>query len=92
MDKNELYATANMARLDLSESEAEKLNNAVSEMLDYFAMMQNVNTEGLEPTTHALLSMNRVREDTDRKYPDTDLLMKNAPELEDQFIVIPNVL
>jgi aspartyl-tRNA(Asn)/glutamyl-tRNA(Gln) amidotransferase subunit C len=92
MDKKELYTTANMARLTLSEAEVEKLSIAVSEMLDYFAIMQNIDTEKLEPTTHALLSKNRLREDENKKYAETDLLLKNAPELEDNFIVIPNVL
>jgi aspartyl-tRNA(Asn)/glutamyl-tRNA(Gln) amidotransferase subunit C len=92
MDIKELYSTANMARLTISEKEAEKLNTAVSQMLDYFAIMQNVDTEKLEPTTHALLSKNRVRSDENIKFEDSNLLLKNAPELEDKLIVIPNVL
>ncbi len=81
-----------MARLTLTESEVKRLNTAVSQMLDYFTVMQKIDTTNLEPTTHALLSSNRVREDSNTVYTDTDLLLNNAPELEDKLIVIPNVL
>ena len=93
MDKNELYITAQMARLKLSETETHELEKAVSQMLEYFEKMKEVDVKELEPTTHALLKDNRLRKDglTDNKSDPEDIL-KNAPELEDRFIVIPNVL
>jgi aspartyl-tRNA(Asn)/glutamyl-tRNA(Gln) amidotransferase subunit C len=47
---------------------------------------------GLEPTTHALLRENRLREDQERDMNAADALLQNAPEREERFIVIPNVL
>jgi len=93
MEKNDLYITAQMARLELSETEALELEEAVSQMLEYFEKMKEVDVTDLEPTTHALLKDNRLRKDepADKKSKPKDIL-KNAPELEDRFIVIPNVL
>ena len=91
MDAKELNETANLALIDLSEEETQKLGAAVSDMLEYFARMSEIDVDNLEPTTHALLKQNRTR--VDSSFPqDADTLLENAPELEDRFIVIPNVL
>ena len=92
METEELYATAKMARLTLTPEEVERLRAAVEQVLAYFSHMREIDVDGLEPTTHALLSENRLREDTpdDERLPDR--LLENAPEREERFIVIPNVL
>ena len=92
MDAGELLATARMARLALSEKELETLGKAVEQMLTHFSHMREVDVEGLAPTTHALLRENRLREDVEADPSSSVPLLENAPELEERFIVIPNVL
>jgi aspartyl-tRNA(Asn)/glutamyl-tRNA(Gln) amidotransferase subunit C len=92
MDAEELSATARMARLTLTDSEVEKLRAAVERMLQYFSLMREVDVDGLAPTTHALLRENRLREDREDGRNLSDELIENAPEREERFIVIPNVL
>jgi aspartyl-tRNA(Asn)/glutamyl-tRNA(Gln) amidotransferase subunit C len=92
MDAEELYTTARMARLSLKPHEVEKLRQAVEQMLGYFSHMRSLDVEALQPTTHALLKENRLREDRESAGVDTDRLLDNAPQREDRFIVIPNVL
>ena len=81
-----------MARLTLSDEEQEKLGRAVDQMLAHFSHMKDIDVQGLAPTTHALLKENRLREDVEIQAPLTDKLLENAPEREERFIVIPNVL
>lgn len=92
MDREELTATAHMARLHLSEEEIENLQAAVLRMLEYFSKMREVDVAPLEPTTHVLLRQNRVRNDEPSAEVDPDRLLENAPELEGRLITIPNVL
>jgi aspartyl-tRNA(Asn)/glutamyl-tRNA(Gln) amidotransferase subunit C len=92
MDADELYTTARMARLTLKPEEVEKLRAAVEQMLQYFSQLKSVDVSSLPPTTHALLEKSRVREDREVRDDNTGLIIDNAPELEDRFIVIPNVL
>jgi aspartyl-tRNA(Asn)/glutamyl-tRNA(Gln) amidotransferase subunit C len=98
MEAGELAITARMARLTLSEEEMGKLGRAVEQMLAYFAHMKEIDVEGLVPTTHALLRENRLRPDAEASGAAagepvaTDALLGNAPEREERFIVIPNVL
>ena len=54
--------------------------------------MNALDTDGLEPTTHALVKDNRVRPDTVVPSLLADALVDQAPEREDRFFVIPNVL
>ena len=91
MDREELYVTAQLARLELSRDEADRLEKAVFQMLEYFAKMKELDVTGLEPTTQ-LAQDNSLREDTAADARDTEPLLTNAPELEDRLIVIPNVL
>jgi len=97
LKKEELFITANLARLELDESEAEKLNQAVSQMIEYFTLMDKVDVENLSPTTHILTKENRTREDIPRQNKEAEIslankLIENAPEKEGRFIVVPNVL
>jgi len=92
MDQKELYVTASLAQLELSEGEAKVLNAAVEEMLEYFSRMKEIDVDHLEPTTHPLLKTNRTRTDLVVESSLADRLLENAPETEDRFIVIPNVL
>jgi aspartyl-tRNA(Asn)/glutamyl-tRNA(Gln) amidotransferase subunit C len=92
MDASELAITARMARLTLSDEEQEKLGMAVEQMLVHFSHMKEIDVQGLLPTTHALLKENRLREDVENRTEASDTLLENAPEREERFIVIPNVL
>jgi aspartyl-tRNA(Asn)/glutamyl-tRNA(Gln) amidotransferase subunit C len=92
MDIGELETTAALAQIELGEGDLEKLGEAVSQMLAYFEKMNTVDTEGREPTTHALVRENRVRVDTLVPSPLADAMVDQAPEREDRFFVIPNVL
>ncbi len=91
MDREELQVTAQLARLELSREEADLLEKAVLQMLEYFAKMKELDVSGLQPTTQ-LAQDNRLRDDSAQAPQDTEPLLKNAPELEDRLIVIPNVL
>jgi len=92
MDIGELETTAALAQIDLQDGDLARLGDAVSQMLAYFASMNALDTEGLEPTTHALVKDNRVRSDVVVPSTLADDLVDRAPEREDRFFVIPNVL
>jgi len=111
MEAEELQITAQMARLTLSPAEEETLRRAVERLLAYCSHMASLPVDDLEPTTHALLTKNRLRADEeaagraagatpagapagapDGDAPAADSLLANAPEREDRFVLIPNVL
>ena len=92
MKLDELYVTAKLAKLDLGEKEAEKLAEEVSRMLEDFVVMEQVDVTGLKPTVQTLGRANRIREDIVSSVDVSDKILRNAPETEDRFIIIPKVL
>ncbi len=92
MEADELQVTARMARLALSPGEEQVVRRAVERMLAYCAQLAKADVAGLEPTTHPLVRENRVRADEPRASGLSDALVAAAPETEDRFILIPNVL
>ena len=91
MDKSELITTAALAKLSLEENEAQKLTEMVDQMLSYFSKMMEVEVDHLAPTTHAFQEENVVRSDEPRP-GNPEALLDRAPERDDRFITIPNVL
>ena len=94
MDIAELRTTASLAMVDLHEDEVSRLAGAIDEMLGYFTMMQQVDIEGVEPTTHVRSSESPVREDRSGSVEgiDPQELVQRASEYDRGHIVIPNVL
>ena len=93
MQKEELLITASLARLELNEGEIDQLEKAVSSMIEYFAVMDEIDVDDLEPTTHAFVRENRTREDIAAEVSGMpDILIANSPERDDRFIVVPNVI
>jgi aspartyl-tRNA(Asn)/glutamyl-tRNA(Gln) amidotransferase subunit C len=92
MEKDELIITAAQAQLELTPEEEDRLRTAVSQMLDYFSLMSEVDVDNLPPTTHALIRENALRPDTAERTNNQEDLVSRAPEHENNYIVIPNVL
>lgn len=93
MQKDELLITASLARLELNDGEIDRLDEAVSSMIEYFAVMDEIDVDDLEPTTHAFVRENRTREDIHAEESGMpDKLIANSPERDERFIVVPNVI
>jgi len=92
MLKEELIITASLAMLELEETEAEKLNQAITQMIEYFSLMEKIDVSDLPPTTHVFVKENRTREDVPAEISIADKLIENAPEKDGRFIVVPNIL
>ncbi len=92
MDKTDIEITVELAQMELSDAEMNRLGNEVQAMLEYFAQMNAVNVDGVEATTHSLQKAMRVRPDTIVPSTLSDMLLEQAPETEGRLISLPNVL
>lgn len=88
--REEVLHIAALARLELSEAEVEEYRQQLSAVLEYFARLQAVDTEGIPPTASVLPPRSVLRPDEPRPGLPRDALLANAPEVEDgQFRVPP---
>ena len=92
MDLSELKITAELANLDLTDEEFSSLGGEVEKMLVYFSKMRGADVAALLARRKIRTVTNRLRRDEQIEETPPDALLESAPELEDRFIVIPNVL
>lgn len=77
-----------LARLGLSEAEVEKFCLQLSNILENFEILKEVDTENVSPATHTILLQNVFREDeVAASYPQVDVLANAPRKQEDCFKV-----
>jgi len=90
MEPEELRRTAELAQLSLSDQEFADLTRAAEEVLEFFAVLQEVDVS--EDDQADAITAATLRPDTPSQRIVADELLEVAPEVEDRLILIPNVL
>lgn len=83
---------AKLARLELSDAEKSRFTEQLNGILKYVEKLNELDTEGVEPTTHVLPVINVMREDQARPSWPLEEVLLNAPEEEDGQFRVPAVL
>lgn len=90
--KDEVLYVADLARLDLDDEMIDKFSSQIGTILDYVDKLNEVDTEGIKPTSHAISLTNAFREDEQIDHLERDKALANAPEKEDGNFVVPKVV
>ncbi len=90
--REEVLHVADLARLDMDENAVETLAAQIGTILDYVDKLNEVDTEGINPTSHAISLTNAFREDGEPAQMDRDDALANAPEKEDGNFIVPRVV
>lgn len=90
--REDVERLAGTARLYILEDEIEQMTEELNKIIEYARTLQEVDTTGVEPTTHVIELTNVMRDDTPEEGIDRDLLFKNAPDHEDGQFKVPSVL
>lgn len=78
-----------LAKLELSPEEQEQAKKDMTNMLEYVGKLNELDTEGVEPMSHAFSVHNVFREDVVTNGDDRDNMLKNAPEQKDGAYNVP---
>lgn len=81
-----------LARIEVSENEAERLTKELSAVLDYVDELKQVNTEGLEEVSQVTGLVNVQRPDVPRIAENRDEIFKQAPEMKDGYFKVKAIL
>ena len=92
LSPEEVLHIARLARIALTPADVDRLTAQLSAILDHFAALAAVDTEGLEPTAHPLPLTNVMRADVVTASLTLGEAMANAPEAEDGFFRVRAVL
>jgi aspartyl-tRNA(Asn)/glutamyl-tRNA(Gln) amidotransferase subunit C len=88
---------ASLARIALSDGDAERLAPELNNILGWIEQLGEVDTSGVEPMTAVIPNTLRLRDDVIDADPLTgggkrELLMTNAPQAEHGFFTVPKVI
>ncbi|WP_010277370.1 Asp-tRNA(Asn)/Glu-tRNA(Gln) amidotransferase subunit GatC [Paenibacillus senegalensis] len=83
---------AKLARLELSEEEKQTFTGQLNAILKYAEQLNELDTDGVEPTSHVVPVSNVLREDVNRPSLPVEKVFLNAPEEEDGQFKVPAVL
>ena len=78
--------------MELSEEEKEQAKKDMANMLDYIDMLNELDTEGVEPMSHVFPVHNVFREDIVVNGDTRDQILKNAPEQKDGSFMVPKTV
>jgi aspartyl-tRNA(Asn)/glutamyl-tRNA(Gln) amidotransferase subunit C len=88
----EVEHIANLARLHLTGEEKQKFSQQLSQILDYIARLQELDTSQIPPTFSLIPDQSPLREDEVQPGLLIDQLLSNAPQVEANQFRVPPVL
>jgi aspartyl-tRNA(Asn)/glutamyl-tRNA(Gln) amidotransferase subunit C len=83
---------AKLARLSLEEGELERLTVELNSILTYMDQLRQVDTQAVEPTTHAMELFNVLRDDQVRPSMGVEEVLANAPRRFGDSFQVPRVI
>lgn len=89
---DEVSHVAVLARLEFSLEEKERLTRDLNRILDYVEKLNELDTSGVQATSHVLPLSNVFREDVVRPSMPRELVLANAPSSDGRFFRVPKVL
>jgi len=92
LEREEVKKVAHLARLALTEDETDAFTGQLAQILDYVEQLNELDTENVAPTAHAIDMRNVTRPDDLENYEHREDLLDAAPEREGDFFRVPKIL
>jgi len=88
----EVEHVAKLAKLNLSKEELDTFPGQLDNILSYAAKLDELDTEGVVPTTHAFSNQNAFREDEMKESLPRDEALANGPNENGEAFVVPRII
>jgi aspartyl-tRNA(Asn)/glutamyl-tRNA(Gln) amidotransferase subunit C len=92
ISKEEVKHVAHLARLAITEEEAEKFALQLGAITDFAEQLKELDTTNVVPTTHVLPLVNVLREDKAIKGLERETMMLNVKEQEAGQVKVPSIM
>ena len=92
LTKEEVNKVAHLARLELKKDEVERLTGDMNNILDYISKLNELDTDSVEPTCHAVSVTNAFRDDVQKGDFSIEEAVANAPVTEEGNFKVPKVI
>lgn len=88
----EISHVASLARLHMSQEEVDAMAKQLDEILTYVAKLNELETDDVVPTTHAISIVNAFREDEVEGSLPREKALANGPQQNGESFVVPRVI
>ncbi|MDD3718004.1 MAG: Asp-tRNA(Asn)/Glu-tRNA(Gln) amidotransferase subunit GatC [Actinomycetota bacterium] len=92
IERKDVEYVALLARLELSEEEAERFTRQLGQVLEHAERIKSLDTSDVEPTSHAIPLKNVMRADEVRPGLSQEEALSGAPHSEGGYFVVPKII
>ena len=91
-DKNSTLKLAKLARLSLNDEQLDSLEKDLTSIVSFIDQLKEINTEKIDPTSNSLNQDLILRDDIPENKLSNEDLLRNVPDSELGFFVVPKVI
>ena len=92
IDKDTVKHISKLARISLDENKVDSLSKDLSSIMKFIENLNNLNTDKTVPLTSIINASLKSRKDEVKDGKIRDQILKNSPEKNDEFFVVPKVI
>ena len=92
LSKEDVLKIAKLSKLEFSENEIEKFRTDLNKIFDHMEELNSVDTSDVEPLLIVLYLIDVLRKDVVKDSGIKKDILKNAPNSDDEFIIVPKVV
>ena len=92
MDKNQVKKVAKLSRISLDKKKLESLSKDLSSILNFVEELNKLDTHKIEPLTSIIDKTLEPRSDKIDDGKIKDQILKNSPEKNEEFFIVPKVI
>jgi len=92
VDLQTVKRVARLARIAVSEEDAERMTGELNAILGFVEQLNEVDVSGVEPMTSVLPMAMKKRADIVTYGEIAEDIVRNAPQTEDNFFLVPKVV
>ena len=92
IDKDTVKHISKLARISLDEKKIDNLSKDLSSIMEFIEKLNELNTDKTTPLTSIINASLKSREDEVKDGKIRDQILKNSPEKNEEFFVVPKVV
>ena len=92
IDKNTVKHISKLARISLDENKVASLAKDLTSIMKFIESLNKLNTDKITPLTSIVNASLKSRKDEVKDGEIRDQILKNSPEKNEEFFVVPKVI
>ncbi|MBL4577015.1 MAG: Asp-tRNA(Asn)/Glu-tRNA(Gln) amidotransferase subunit GatC [Flavobacteriales bacterium] len=92
IDSSTVDKLADLAKLEFEASAKQAIINDLNRVLEFVDKLNELDTENVEPLTYLTDETNILRKDEVKREISQDEALRNAPQKDSDYIIVPKVL